>query len=159
MLFPFLFSPLQTPIPSLSPLLLWGCSSTHPHTLLPHSLNIPLSWGIEPSQDQGPLIPLMPNKAIICYTCSWSHGSFHVYSNWWFIPWEFWGVWLVDIVVLPIGLQTPSAPSVLSLTPPLGCSVWWLAESIRICNERLLVTVLLFSLRRRNLQLIQDSVF
>jgi hypothetical protein len=27
---------------------------------------------------------------------------------------------LVDIVVLPMGLQTPSAPSVLPLTPPLG---------------------------------------
>jgi hypothetical protein len=42
---------------------------------------------------------------------------------------------LVDIVFLPIGLQTPSAPSVLSLTPPLGspCSVQWLAASIHIC--------------------------
>ena len=30
------------------------------------------------------------------------------------------GVLLVDIVVLPMGLQTPSAPSVLPLTPPLG---------------------------------------
>ena len=32
---------------------------------------------------------------------------------------------LVDIVVLPMGLQPPSAPSVLSLAPPLGspCSV------------------------------------
>jgi hypothetical protein len=27
---------------------------------------------------------------------------------------------VVDIVVLPIGLQTHSVPSVLSLTPPLG---------------------------------------
>jgi hypothetical protein len=27
-------------------------------------------------------------------------------------------VWLVDIVVLPMGLQTPSAPSVLALTSP-----------------------------------------
>jgi hypothetical protein len=31
-------------------------------------------------------------------------------------------VWLVDIVFLRMGLQTPSSPSVLSLTPPLvGC--------------------------------------
>jgi hypothetical protein len=29
-------------------------------------------------------------------------------------------VWLVDIAVFPMGLQTPLAPSVLSLTPPLG---------------------------------------
>jgi hypothetical protein len=43
-------------------------------------------------------------------------------------------VWLVDNVVLPMGLQSPSAPSVLSLTPPLGslCSVRWLAASIHI---------------------------
>jgi hypothetical protein len=27
---------------------------------------------------------------------------------------------MVDIVVLPMGLQPPSAPSVLALTPPLG---------------------------------------
>ena len=47
---------------------------------------------------------------------------------------ELWVVQLVDIV-LPMGLQTPSAPSVLPLTPPLGslCSVWWLATSIYIC--------------------------
>jgi hypothetical protein len=45
------------------------------------------------------------------------------------------GVWLVDIL-LPMGFQTPSGPSVLSLTPPLGtpCSVQWLAMSIRICT-------------------------
>jgi hypothetical protein len=34
-----------------------------------------------------------------------------------------------------MGLQTPSAPLVLSLAPPLGalCSVQWLAESIHLC--------------------------
>jgi len=57
-----------------------------------------------------------------------------VLFGWWFSPWELWVVWLVDIVVLPMGLQTPSAPSVLSLTPQLDstCSVWWLAACI-IC--------------------------
>ena len=34
---------------------------THPH--LPHSPSIPLHWGIKPSQDQGPSLPLMPDKA------------------------------------------------------------------------------------------------
>jgi hypothetical protein len=36
---------------------------------------------------------------------------------------------------LPMGLQTSSAPSVLSLTPPLGtlCSVQWLTASIHFC--------------------------
>ena len=47
-----------------------------------------------------------------------------VLIGWWFSPWELW-VWLVDIVVLPMRLQTPSAPIVLALTSPLGspCSV------------------------------------
>jgi hypothetical protein len=53
-------------------------STTNP-LLLP-CLGSPLHWGIESSQDQGPLLPLMSNKAILCYICSWSHGSLHVYS-------------------------------------------------------------------------------
>jgi hypothetical protein len=42
---------------------------------------------------------------------------------------------LVDIVVLCMGLQIPSAPSVLSLISPLGtlCLVQWLASSICLC--------------------------
>ena len=53
----------------------------------------------------------------------------------WFSPWELWRIWLIDIVILSIGLQTPSAPSVLFLTPLLGsaCSIQWLAVSIHIC--------------------------
>ena len=46
------------------------------------------------------------------------------------------GVWLVDdIILLPMGLQTPSAPSVLPLTPPVGTphSVQWLAVNICLC--------------------------
>ena len=41
---------------------------------------IPLFWGIDFSQDQGSLIPLMTYKSILCYKCSWSHESLHVYS-------------------------------------------------------------------------------
>jgi hypothetical protein len=50
------------------------------HPLPPLCPGILTHWGIEPSQEQGPLLPLMPNKAILCYICDWSHGSFHVYS-------------------------------------------------------------------------------
>jgi hypothetical protein len=46
--------------------------------LLPPYPCIPLHWGIK--QDLGLLLPLMPNKAILCYICSWSRGSLHVYS-------------------------------------------------------------------------------
>jgi hypothetical protein len=35
---------------------------------------------MEPSQDQGLLLPLMSKKAILCYKCGWSHGSLHVFS-------------------------------------------------------------------------------
>jgi len=58
----------------------------------------------------------------------------------WFSRWELWGVWLVDTVVLPVGLQIPSAPSVISLTPPLGslCSVQWLAVSLQLCISQAL---------------------
>ena len=34
-------------------------------------------------------------------------------------PWELWAYWLVHIVDHPMGLQTPSAPWVLSLVPQL----------------------------------------
>jgi hypothetical protein len=75
---------------------------------------------------------LMSNKAILCYICSWSHGSLF---GWRFIPWELWEYWLVHIVVLSMGLQIPLAHSVLSLAPPLVTlySVQWFTESIHLC--------------------------
>ena len=77
MLSPFLIYTPETHYPIL--LLLWGCTPpTNP--LLPHCHHIPLHRTIEPSRDQGPLLRLMPNKAILCYRCGWSHGSLHVYS-------------------------------------------------------------------------------
>ena len=53
----------------------------------------------------------------------------------WFSPWEPRGYRLIHIVVPPVRLQTPLAPSVLSLTPWLGtlCSVQWSPESMYFC--------------------------
>ena len=73
MLSPFLVSPKKTlyhlPLP-----------------LLPNPAT-PASWSWHsPTLGQraftGPRAshPLMSNKAILCYICGWSHGSFHVYS-------------------------------------------------------------------------------
>jgi hypothetical protein len=62
----------------------------------------------------------MPVKAIFCYICSWSHGFLHVYSLVGGLVPGSSGVRLVDIVVLPMGLQSPSVTPVLLLTPPLG---------------------------------------
>jgi hypothetical protein len=76
---PFPVSPLQTPCP-ISPFPCFYEGARPPtYPLPPHRPGIPLHWGIEPSQDQGPLFPLMPDKVILCYICSWSIGSLHVY--------------------------------------------------------------------------------
>jgi hypothetical protein len=55
-----------------------------------------------------------------------------VFFGWWFSPREFWGYWLVHIIIPPMRLKTPSAPWVLSLAPSLGtpCSVQWMVVSI-----------------------------
>ena len=67
-------SPSESPIshPHLAPPL------THP--LLIPCPGTPLHWGIEPSQGQGPLLPLMLDKDILCHICSGSHKFHHVYS-------------------------------------------------------------------------------
>jgi hypothetical protein len=72
--------PLCKPsIPSPHPCVYEGAPPpTHP--LLPHSPKVPLHWGIRPLQEQGPLLPLMPDKTVVCYIFSWSPGSLHVYS-------------------------------------------------------------------------------
>ena len=73
------------------------------------------------------------------------HPLQHIWLKPWVLPCVFLGcfffffwpskLWLVQIVVLPIRLQNPSAPSVLSLTPPLRTPWWvqWLAVSIHLC--------------------------
>jgi hypothetical protein len=69
----------QPPIPTSILLLQWGCSPIQPFPLPPLHPRIPSQWGIDPSQGQGPLLPLIPDKAILCYICCWSHGSLYVY--------------------------------------------------------------------------------
>jgi hypothetical protein len=77
MLSPLLISPLETPFPIL-PHCFYEDALLPIHSLPPPCLGIPLYWGIEPSQDQGSL-PLMSNKAVLCYICCWCHRSLHVY--------------------------------------------------------------------------------
>jgi hypothetical protein len=78
--YPLLQFPLhKSHIPSPSP---GFCERPPPfiHPFLPHHPGILLLWGIEPLQEEGPPIPLIPDKAALCYVCSWSHGTLHVYS-------------------------------------------------------------------------------
>ena len=76
--FPSLPTP-KLPIPSPCSCFYKGVPPTT-HILPPPHPGIPLYWGIEPSQDQGPLLPLMPDKAMLCYICGWSHWFLHVCS-------------------------------------------------------------------------------
>jgi hypothetical protein len=126
----------KSPIPSLLPCLCEGAPlPTHPHT--PSSL----PWHSPTLGHQaftGPRVssPIdTPQGHPLLHMQMEPWVSLCVLFGWYFSTWELWGVWLVGIVVLPKGLQNPSAPSVLSLTPPLGtvCSVQWLAESICLC--------------------------
>ena len=66
--------PLPNPlIPSPSPLPLRG--GTPPtHTLQHQPSTIPLHWDIKPPQNQRSPLPLIPDKAVLCYICTWSHG-------------------------------------------------------------------------------------
>ena len=81
--FPFLsyLPPWKPPMPS--PSHCFYDSFPHQHPLPPSHTRILLHWGIKPSQNQGPLLPLMHDKGhplLHMYICCWSHGSFHVYS-------------------------------------------------------------------------------
>jgi hypothetical protein len=116
MLFHFLISPLQkSPIPSHLLLLLWGCAPTYPSIpVSPPSHSPTLGHQVFTGPRASSPIDAQQGHPLLCIWLEpWVPPC--VLLGWWFRPWE---LWLVDIVVHPIELQTPSPPSVLSLTPP-----------------------------------------
>ena len=66
---------------SALPLFLWGGLPSLPPTPTspPWHSPIPEPWGIKPLQDQGLLLLLMPDNAILYYICSWSPGTLLVF--------------------------------------------------------------------------------
>ena len=106
---PLSWFPLQKrPVPI--PLLLRWCSSTHPSTpasLLWHSPSLghwdftrPKASSLTDARQGHPLLhmrvePWVPPRILFSSL---------------FSSWELWGIWLVDIVFIPMGLQTLSAP-------------------------------------------------
>ena len=74
MLYTFLVFPLKTPNPIPRP-----PAHQPTHCCFP-VLAFPYTGSLSQSQDQGPFLPMMPDKAILCYICGWSHGYLHVYS-------------------------------------------------------------------------------
>ena len=126
MLSPFPVSPLETPYPILSPppsmrvLTYPPCPTSPPW----HSPTL----SITPSQEQAsPPTDVWQGHPLLHM---WLEPRVPpcVLSGWWFSLWELWGHWMVHVLVPPIGLQTPSAPWLLSLAPLLG-----LASSIHLC--------------------------
>ena len=82
MLSPFLISaPQKSPIPSPLLRLLWGCASTHPSTPTSPPWHSP-TMGMEPSHDQGPLLPSSTIYA------AGAMGPSMCTPWWWFSPWE-----------------------------------------------------------------------
>jgi hypothetical protein len=117
--FPFLglpfWSPLSHPTQAHLPVLALSYTGSL-NTLRPK--NLPSHW----------------SQSVLCYICGWSHGSLHLYSLvGGLVPGSSGS--LLARYCFSYGLQTPSSPSVLSPTPPLGtpCSVQCLAESIHLC--------------------------
>jgi hypothetical protein len=91
--------------------------------------------GIEPSQDQGPFLPLLSNKSILCYIYSWSHGSLHVHSLvGGLVPGSSVGTgWFILLFLLRGCKLLQLLQSLLWLLHWTPCSVQWLAESIHLC--------------------------
>lgn len=148
----FLVSPLETtyPIPP-TPCFYVGVPQ-HIHPLLPLHLRIPLHWGIKTSQDQGPLLPLLQNKAPWVAQC--------VLFDWWFSPWKLWCVcvggsdWLILLFLLWI-----CKPSIFSSFSPFCNSliVDPIFSPVVGCHHQLCICQALVESLRRQLYWASDS--
>ena len=125
MLSPFLVSSPKIPYPLPLP----HCSPTYPLPArhLPVLGHRTAPRASPPSDDQlgNPLLHMkLATSVLLC-----------VFFDWWFSPRELWEYWLGHIVVPPMGLQTHSAPWVLSLVSSLEtlCYVQWMTVSIHFC--------------------------
>jgi hypothetical protein len=118
MLSPFQVSPLETPYPIPPPPASMRVFTppTHPPTSN-FQPSIPLHWGIEHLQAQGPLLSLMFNKAIHCHIGYQSHGSLHVYS----------------LVGGPVS-QSSRGSSLLTLLIPAASIHLWICQALTLFN-------------------------
>jgi hypothetical protein len=140
----FLVTPLQYPHPtSAFPSSHCHCegahSVTHPPSPTP-PLQYPPTLGHQTStrpRASSPIDVKQGHPLIHMYLEPWISPC--TLLDWWSSSWEHWVIWPAKIV-LPVGFQPPSAPPVLSQSPPPGSpsSVWWLGPSIYICIGQLL---------------------
>ena len=73
----FLVSPLKTPCPTPLPASMKVMPRPPTHSCL---ITLAFLYTRASSFHRTKDLPLMPDKAILCYICSWSHGFLHVYS-------------------------------------------------------------------------------
>ena len=84
---PFHVTPPQTAHsihPLHTPLYFYEVDPPPTHTLLPHHSSLPLSWGINPPQDQGPPLPQINRSVLPMYLEPRVTPLF----GWWLTPWE-----------------------------------------------------------------------
>ena len=126
MLSPLLVFPLKIPIHS-------PCSPTHP-LLLPGP-GIPLYlWNDKTftgPRVSPPIGDWLGHPLLHIQLEPWVPPC--VFFDRWFSSKELWEYWLIHIDVPPMGLQTPSAPWVLSLALGTLWSVQWMAVSLFFC--------------------------
>ena len=107
------------------------------------SPGIPLHWGIEPPQAQGPLLPLMSNKVILCHICGQSHGSLHVYSLVGGpVPGSSGGSSWLTLLLSPCGCKNPQLLQSLSSLPNewCRCSFWiLLVFQVKYMRQKILL--------------------
>jgi hypothetical protein len=129
MLPPFLVSPSNTPYPLPPPP---APQSTHSHFL---ALAFPYTGAQSLHRTTGLSSHLCLTRPSSATYAARAMSPTSLFFGWWFSPWELWGYWLVHIVVPPMGLQTTSAPWVLSLAHSWGtlCSIQWTAVSLHFC--------------------------
>ena len=108
----------------------------NPPTPIP-SPGIPLYWLIEHSQVLPRASSPIDNRLghPLLHIQLEPHVPPCVFFDWWYSSKELWEYWLVHIDVPPMGLQSPSAPWVLSLAPSLGTSFLYLPGTGRASQE------------------------
>ena len=76
--------PSICPYSLLSPLFLYEGAPPPAHPLLLQCPSVILSWIIKPQKGKGAHLPVVPDKASLCYIPSWSHGFPLCTFGWWF---------------------------------------------------------------------------
>ena len=123
----FLVTPQHSHPPPPLPLCLYEGVPPHTHPHLPHCSSIPYAGA-----SSLPPLPLMLDKAILCYICIWSHDSLYVYSLvGGLVPGSSGGLvsWHCSLCGIAILFNSFSTAPSTSIGSP--SSVRWLA--VRIC--------------------------